>query len=98
MIRTGGSSRWDDGAVEASLGDDVDLNGWVAARVVDGTSVDLGNGHVCGICSGSVGWSVVIVGEDDGLVQCPGGLVVYISCPAGMSGRSCWWGKMEGQA
>ena len=31
--------------MEAGLGDDVDLDGGVTARVVDGTGVDLGDGH-----------------------------------------------------
>jgi hypothetical protein len=31
--------------VQASLGDDVDLDGGIAAGVVDGTSVDLGDRH-----------------------------------------------------
>ena len=31
--------------MEAGLGDDVDLDGRVAARVVDGPSVDLADGH-----------------------------------------------------
>lgn len=43
--RTGGSAGWDDGTVKASLGDYVNLNGWVTPRVVDRTSVDLGDGH-----------------------------------------------------
>jgi hypothetical protein len=32
--------------VQAGLGDDIDLDGRVTARVVDGTSVDLGDRHV----------------------------------------------------
>ena len=37
-----------DGAVEAGLSDDVDLDGGIAARVVDGAGVDLGDGHASG--------------------------------------------------
>ncbi|KAL2290733.1 hypothetical protein FJTKL_14732 [Diaporthe vaccinii] len=37
---------WDNGTVEASLGDDVNLNGGVATGVVDVASVDLGDTHV----------------------------------------------------
>jgi hypothetical protein len=44
-----------DGAVQTGLADKVDLDGRVTARVVDGTGVDLGDGHVdCG--AGSVSW------------------------------------------
>lgn len=32
--------------MEAGLGDDIDLNGWVSTRVINGTSVDLGDSHV----------------------------------------------------
>jgi hypothetical protein len=31
--------------VKARLGDDIDLDGGVTTRVVDGASVDLGDGH-----------------------------------------------------
>ena len=31
--------------MEASLGDDVDLDGWVPSRVVDRARVDLSDGH-----------------------------------------------------
>lgn len=41
----GGSTRGDNGAVQAGLGDDVDLDGGVTTRVVDGASVNLGDGH-----------------------------------------------------
>lgn len=43
--------------MEASLGDNVDLDGGVAARVVDGAGVDLGDGHG----SGGEGWSQWVV-------------------------------------
>lgn len=46
LVLSSGSSGWDNGAVKASLGDNVNLNGWVTTRVVDGTCVDLGDGHV----------------------------------------------------
>lgn len=36
---------WDDGTVETGFGDDVDFNGRITARIVDGTRVDLGNSH-----------------------------------------------------
>jgi hypothetical protein len=36
----------DNGAVQTGLGDNIHLDGGVAARVVDGTSVDLGDRHV----------------------------------------------------
>lgn len=45
-MRTRGSARGDNGAVEAALSDDVNLNGGVAARVVDRAGVDLGDGHL----------------------------------------------------
>lgn len=38
---TGGGTRGDNGAVKASLGDNVNLDGGVTARVVDGAGVDL---------------------------------------------------------
>lgn len=41
----GGSTGGDDGAVEAGLSDNVDLDGGVTTRVVDGASVDLGDSH-----------------------------------------------------
>jgi hypothetical protein len=55
LVGTGGCAGWDDGAVEASLGDNVDLNGWVTARVVDGTGVDLGDRHDSGEAIGVSG-------------------------------------------
>lgn len=45
-MRTRGGARGDNGAVEAGLGDDVNLDGGVAARVVHGPGVDLGDGHL----------------------------------------------------
>jgi hypothetical protein len=42
---TGGSTGGHNGAVEAGLGDNVDLNGGVTARVVHGASVDLRDRH-----------------------------------------------------
>lgn len=44
MLTSRGTGR-DDGTVETGLGDDVDLNGRVTARIVDRTRVDLGNSH-----------------------------------------------------
>jgi hypothetical protein len=44
-VRTGRSAGGDNGTMKASLGDDINLDGGVTARVVDGASVDLGNGH-----------------------------------------------------
>jgi hypothetical protein len=44
-VRTGGSSGRNDSSVETSLGDDINLNGRVATRVVDRTSVNLGDRH-----------------------------------------------------
>lgn len=43
--RTGGGTRGDDGAVQARLGDNVDLDGRVATRVVDVAGVDLADRH-----------------------------------------------------
>lgn len=43
--RTGGGTRGDNGAVQTGLGDNVHLNGGVAARVVHGASVNLGDRH-----------------------------------------------------
>lgn len=43
--RTGRGTRGDDGAVQASLSDKVDLHGGVTTGVVDGAGVNLGNGH-----------------------------------------------------
>jgi hypothetical protein len=45
VARTSGSSRWDNGTVETGLSDNVNLDGWVSTRVVDLTSVDLGDRH-----------------------------------------------------
>jgi hypothetical protein len=44
-VRTGGSAGWNDSAMETSFGDNVNLDGWVTTRIVDGSSVDLGNCH-----------------------------------------------------
>lgn len=44
-LLTSGSTGGNNGAVEAGLGDNVDLNGGVTARVVHGTSVNLGDRH-----------------------------------------------------
>ena len=41
-----GGARRHDCAVQAGFADEVDLDGRVTARVVYGTSVDLGDGHV----------------------------------------------------
>lgn len=46
LVGTGGSTGRNDGAVEASLGDNVDLNGRAATGVVDGACVDLGDRHL----------------------------------------------------
>lgn len=45
LAHTGGSSGGDNGTVETSLSDNVNLDGWVSTRVVDLTSVDLGDRH-----------------------------------------------------
>jgi hypothetical protein len=44
-LRTGGSSRGDNGTVETGLGNDVDLDSGIATRVVDVASVDLADRH-----------------------------------------------------
>jgi hypothetical protein len=45
MVRTGGSPGRNDGSVETCLSDDINLNRWVSTRVVDRTSVNLGDRH-----------------------------------------------------
>lgn len=45
LRRTGGGSRWDDGTVKTGLSDNINLDGWVTARVVDLASVDLCDRH-----------------------------------------------------
>lgn len=50
FVGAGRGTRWDNGAVEAGLGNDVDLDGGVTTRVVDGAGVDLGDGHVDCFC------------------------------------------------
>lgn len=48
VCHTSGSSGWNDGAGKTGLGgENINLDGWVSARVVDLTSVDLGNTHDC---------------------------------------------------
>jgi len=42
---TSRGTRGDNGTVQASLSDNVDLDGRVATRIVDGTRVDFGDGH-----------------------------------------------------
>jgi len=44
-MHTGRGTGGDDGAVKAGLGDDVNLDGRVTARVVDLTGVDLLDSH-----------------------------------------------------
>lgn len=46
FVGAGGSTGRYNGAVQTGLADEVNLDGRVTARVVDGTSVDLGDGHV----------------------------------------------------
>ena len=46
LVGAGGCARGHNGAVQAGLGDDVDLDGGVATGVVDVTRVDLGDTHV----------------------------------------------------
>lgn len=48
-LLTSGSTGGNNGAVEAGLSDNVDLNGGVTARVVHGTSVNLGDRHLLNI-------------------------------------------------
>jgi hypothetical protein len=43
--RTGRGTRGDDGAVQSSVSDKVDFHSGVTTGIVDGTSVNLGNGH-----------------------------------------------------
>jgi hypothetical protein len=45
LVGASGRAGGDNGAVQAGLGDNVDLDGRVATRVVDGTGVDLGDSH-----------------------------------------------------
>lgn len=52
LVGTGGGTGRHNGAVQAGLADEVDLDGRVTARVVYGTGVDLGDGHVD--CAGGV--------------------------------------------
>lgn len=53
MCHTSGSSGWDDGAGKTGLsGENINLDGWVSAGVVDLTSVDLGDTHDCGTDGG----------------------------------------------
>lgn len=52
LVGAGGSTGGDDGAVEASLGDNVDLDGGVSTGVVDVAGVDLGDRHCGGLLSG----------------------------------------------
>ena len=49
LMGAGGGTRGDNGAVEAGLGDNVDLDGGVSTGVVDVTGVDLGDRHVGGL-------------------------------------------------
>lgn len=58
---TGRGARGNDRAVETGLGHDIDLDGGVSARVVDGTGVNLGDSHLVGGVSG-------IYGDGDQLV------------------------------
>lgn len=44
---TSGSSGGNDSTVQTGLSNDINLNSWVAARVIDLAGVDLGDAHVC---------------------------------------------------
>ena len=46
LSHTSRSSRRNDGPVQSGLGDEVDLDGGVASRVVDGAGVNLGDCHI----------------------------------------------------
>jgi hypothetical protein len=63
LVSTGGSSGWNDGAVKTGLGDNVDLDGGVTARVVDGTCVDLGDRHD----EGSSEWRRLVCVKREGM-------------------------------
>lgn len=53
MCHTSGSSGWDDSAGKTGLGsENINLDGWVSARVIDLTSVDLSDTHDCGTDGG----------------------------------------------
>ena len=52
LMGSGGSTGWHDGAVQARLADEVDLDGGVTTRIVDGAGVNLCDGHVGGVVSG----------------------------------------------
>jgi hypothetical protein len=45
-LRTGGSSRGNDGTMKTSLGDNIDLDSGITARIVDRPGVDLGDRHL----------------------------------------------------
>ena len=42
---TSGGTGWYNGTVEARLSDNINLNGWISARIVHRTSVDLRDSH-----------------------------------------------------
>jgi hypothetical protein len=74
LVGAGGSAGGHNGTVEAGLADEVDFDGGVTARVVDGTGVDLGDGHVgcveeCKLSSTSRRGIGVRRRRGDGLVQ-----------------------------
>jgi hypothetical protein len=46
LVGTGRGTGRNDGAVQTSLGDNVDLDGGVTTGVVDGSGVDLGDSHL----------------------------------------------------
>jgi hypothetical protein len=46
LVGTGGGAGGNNSAVEAGLTDEVNFDGGVAARVVDSTGMDLGDGHI----------------------------------------------------
>lgn len=66
-MRTGRSAGGDNGTVKASLGDDIDLDGGVTPRVVDGAGVDLGNGHdeSQSVRRLDVMWKIQVRGEEN---------------------------------
>jgi hypothetical protein len=62
-VRTGRSAGGDNGTMETRLGDHVNLDGGVTARIVDGSGVDLGNGHDNDFCPGGEGLATAVFWE-----------------------------------
>ena len=102
FARTSGSSGWDNGTMQTSLGDNVNLDGWVSTRVVDLTSVDLGDRHYDAFwVGGERGLAFEFGGRSDesGMKKGRTNLFVFGGKVRGLKEKivSCFWAVSVGE-